>query len=237
MGFVQSRKPLKLIHQFSSSIKDQQKPIGQEKFMLARCQALGGYISLKFRYNKPSLKYQQRTRQSEWKELGKVAARLLMEIQMTPNKSWQLLWMESGPCFLFSFDVFHLVKDNPPFLIWLLQQSSMPQEFRNCRNGGSSHRLFFPWHLAHRQRDLVIKNHKGYLHFKGLYTERWKTRKKYMNDCLWVKWWPANKVPKDWEWQSWPLVQNQWRRGQGMVAGAESVQWPKSTHHQAKTTA
>lgn len=139
MGFVQSRKPLKLIHQFSSSIKDQQKPIGQEKFMLARCQALGGYISLKFRYNKPSLKYQQRTRQSEWKELGKVTARLLMEIQMTANKSWQLLWMESGPCFLFSFDVFHLVKDNPAFPIWFLQQSSMPQEFRNCRNGGSSH--------------------------------------------------------------------------------------------------
>lgn len=87
MGFVQSRKPLKLIHQFSSSIKDRQKPVGQEKLMLACCQALGGYISFKFRYNKPGLKYQQRTRQSEWKEIGEVTASLLMEIQTTANKS------------------------------------------------------------------------------------------------------------------------------------------------------
>jgi len=84
---VQCRKPLKLIHQFSCSIKDQQKPVGQEKLMPACCQALSGYVSFKFRYNKPGLKHQQRTRQSEWKEIGEVAASLLMEIQTTANKS------------------------------------------------------------------------------------------------------------------------------------------------------
>lgn len=46
MGFLQSSKPLKLIHPFSSSIKDQQKPIGQEKLMLACCQAqVATYLS------------------------------------------------------------------------------------------------------------------------------------------------------------------------------------------------
>lgn len=115
MGFVQSRKPLKLIHQFSFSIKNQQKPV-RHKLMLALCQALGGYISFKFEYNKPGLKYQQRTRQSEWKEIGEVAASFLMEIQMTVNKSRQLLWIKSGTHFLFSLDVLCSVKDNSAFL-------------------------------------------------------------------------------------------------------------------------
>lgn len=38
MGFVQSRRSLKLIHQFSSSLEEQQKEVGHRKLMFAHCQ-------------------------------------------------------------------------------------------------------------------------------------------------------------------------------------------------------
>lgn len=54
--------------------------------MFAHCQALGGYISFKFRCNKRGLKHQRMMRQPEWKEISKVAASFLMEIQTIANK-------------------------------------------------------------------------------------------------------------------------------------------------------
>lgn len=233
MGFVQFRKPLKLINQFSSSIKDQQKPVGQEKLILACCQAPGGCLSFKFRYNKPSLKYQQRMRQSEWKEIGEVAVSLLMEIQTTANKSWQLLWMKSGPPFLFSLDVLHSVKDNPAFLSWFLQQSPVLLEFRNCWNGESGHIPgdYFALPRHPQAESTCDQKSQGIFAFQGpLCAQRGKARNKAITGCLSDD--LLIKVPKGGEQQSWDVG---WSLGQDQCDGQRAPGVPDlSTTSQIK---